>query len=168
MTTGKRIQRARKEAGLSQKQLGERLGLSASMIGQWENDLRNPKYDTLQRIAAALDVFWVDLVPEDRRGQAIAENVDEKIRNTPGLPETTAYAIAELACYAGEATGLYKGLVEGLELEVFEINKLLVQLNSDGKQKAIERIKELTEIPRYQAHHSPQSLPDLTGNADIT
>ena len=56
MTTGQRIQQARKIAGLSQKQLGEKLGLSASMIGQWENDLRNPKIETLKRIADALDI----------------------------------------------------------------------------------------------------------------
>lgn len=56
MTTGQLIQQARKSAGLSQKQLGEKLGLSASMIGQWENDLRNPKLETIQRIAAVLKV----------------------------------------------------------------------------------------------------------------
>lgn len=56
MTTGQRIQQARKKAGLSQKQLGEKLGLSASMIGQWENDLRNPKRETLVKIAHALEI----------------------------------------------------------------------------------------------------------------
>lgn len=56
MTTGKRIQQARKKAKLSQKELGEKLGVSASMIGQYENDLRNPKTETLVKIANALNV----------------------------------------------------------------------------------------------------------------
>lgn len=56
MTTGKRIQQARKNAKLSQKELGEKLGVSASMIGQYENDLRNPKTETLVKIANALNV----------------------------------------------------------------------------------------------------------------
>ena len=64
MTTGQLIQQARKKAGLSQKQLGEKLGLSASMIGQWENDLRNPKSKTLQRIATALNVPIYDLMDD--------------------------------------------------------------------------------------------------------
>lgn len=65
MTTGQLIQQARKKAGLSQKQLGEKLGLSASMIGQWENDLRNPKHETLKRIAKALNVHILSLIDWD-------------------------------------------------------------------------------------------------------
>ena len=77
MTTGQRIQQARKKAGLSQKQLGEKLGLSASMIGQWENDLRNPKFDTLRRIAAALNTPIHNLIPNER-GDYVT--IGEKIR----------------------------------------------------------------------------------------
>lgn len=35
------------------------------MIGQWENDLRNPKYDTLKRIAAALNTSIHSLIPSE-------------------------------------------------------------------------------------------------------
>ena len=61
MTTGQRIKAARKNAGLTQKELGQRLGVAYQTLAQWENDLRNPKYETLQRIAAALnvDVSWL-------------------------------------------------------------------------------------------------------------
>ena len=50
MTTGQRIKEARKKAGLTQKELGEKLGVAYQTLAQWENDLRNPKYETLQRI----------------------------------------------------------------------------------------------------------------------
>ncbi len=56
MSVGKRIQQARKAANLSQRGLGDKLSVSASMIGQYENDVRNPKAATLQRIADALNV----------------------------------------------------------------------------------------------------------------
>lgn len=61
MTTGQRLQQARKAANLSQRELGQRLGVSGSMLGQYENDLRNPKLETLQRIADVLgvDVNWL-------------------------------------------------------------------------------------------------------------
>lgn len=61
MTTGERIKAARKTAGMTQKELGERLGLAFQSVAQWENDLRNPKIETLQRIADALGVHIFDL-----------------------------------------------------------------------------------------------------------
>lgn len=78
MTTGERIKAARKKAGLTQKELGEKLGVSYQTLAQWENNLRNPKYATLQRIATALDVpvqnlfdDWDSLDPEDVKDEII-------------------------------------------------------------------------------------------------
>ena len=51
MATGERIKAARRKANLTQKELGEKLGISYQSVAQWENNLRNPKYETLQRIA---------------------------------------------------------------------------------------------------------------------
>ena len=61
MTTGELIKAARKKAGMTQAQLAEKLGISYVGVSQWENDLRNPKLDTLQRIASALGVPVQDL-----------------------------------------------------------------------------------------------------------
>ena len=54
MTTGQRIKAARKQAGMTQKALGEELGISYQTVAQWENDLRNPKRETLVKIARLL------------------------------------------------------------------------------------------------------------------
>lgn len=62
MTTGQRIKAARKQAGMTQKALGEELGISYQTVAQWENDLRNPKQETLLKIAKALNVHLRDLV----------------------------------------------------------------------------------------------------------
>lgn len=56
MTTGERIRKARKEAGLTQKQLGEKIGVSGAMIGQYETGVRNPKQETLERLSGTLGV----------------------------------------------------------------------------------------------------------------
>lgn len=64
MTTGRLIKAARKKAGITQKELGERLGIAYQSVAQWENDLRNPKHETLQRIANALGVPVQQLTPE--------------------------------------------------------------------------------------------------------
>lgn len=37
MTIGKKIMSLRKEAGLTQEQLAEKLGLSAQAVSKWEN-----------------------------------------------------------------------------------------------------------------------------------
>lgn len=62
MTTGQRIKDARKAAGMTQKELGEKLGLSFQSIAQWENNLRKPKYETLEKIAQALDTTVDELM----------------------------------------------------------------------------------------------------------
>lgn len=58
MTTGERIKAARINAGLTQRELAERLNVSFVNISQWENGVRNPKIETLQRIADALGISW--------------------------------------------------------------------------------------------------------------
>ena len=84
MTTGKRIQSARKQAGLSQKQLGERLGVSGSMIGQYETDQRRPKIQTLQKIATALNTTVSFLISDPSEG--ILDNEDRDfLENLPTL-----------------------------------------------------------------------------------
>lgn len=64
MTTGQLIKAARKKAGVTQEELGKKIGVSGSSMAQWENDLRNPKLDTLQRIAAALGVPVQELISD--------------------------------------------------------------------------------------------------------
>ena len=61
MTAGEQIKAARKKAGLTQRQLGEKLGISYQAVAQWENDLRNPKIESLRAIANALGVPARDL-----------------------------------------------------------------------------------------------------------
>ena len=61
MTTGERIKAARKRAGLTQKELGKKLGLAYQTLAQWETGTRKPKAETLQRLADALGVSMMDL-----------------------------------------------------------------------------------------------------------
>lgn len=56
---GKRICKLRRDAHLSQKQLGEKIGKSASTIGSYENDTAVP---TLENAAALAEALHVSLV----------------------------------------------------------------------------------------------------------
>lgn len=59
MTVGERIKEARLAANMTQADLAERLGVAYQNIGQWESGKRNPKSDTIFKIAEALGVSWV-------------------------------------------------------------------------------------------------------------
>lgn len=61
MTTGQRIKAARQQAGLTQTELAEKLGIPFQSISQWERDTRKPKQETLLKIAKALGVHLRDL-----------------------------------------------------------------------------------------------------------
>ncbi|MCM1234380.1 MAG: helix-turn-helix domain-containing protein [Ruminococcus flavefaciens] len=89
MTVGKRIKEARKKAGLTQKELGERLGISYQTVAQWENDLRNPKQETLQRIANALNISLLSL-----QNTVKSADIDfQMVMAYTGLTETALYTL---------------------------------------------------------------------------
>lgn len=62
MTIGEKIKHYRKIKGLTQKQLGESLGLSAQAVAQWETGNRKPKNETLEKITDALGISLFDLL----------------------------------------------------------------------------------------------------------
>lgn len=65
MTLGEIIRDARKKAGLTQKQLANKLGVSAVNISQLENGAREPKLETLGKIALALDTTVSEMINND-------------------------------------------------------------------------------------------------------
>lgn len=171
MTTGEKIKRARKAAGLTQQELGELLGVSGSMIGQYEGNLRNPKHETLLKIARALKVMPYELYSEIRW---IYHNADfaEKVGKSFGLlksflddeetPPLIKKAIQDDLPDLDEmfedlpgltsiitATAIHKVLQEPNQPQK-QLLTLFESLNDNGKTAAIERVLDLTEIPRYQ------------------
>lgn len=138
MTTGERIRIARKNAGLTQKQLGEKLNLSYQTIAQWENNLRNPKLETLRKIANELNCPITDLLTED---EIPIVRLGYDVGYTLGKREWIEYLEKYLGYTFSDAEQ--------------KIVDLLEKLNEEGQNKAAERVEELTEIPKYQKE-SPQ------------
>lgn len=131
MTTGQLIKEARKKAGMTQKQLGEKLGIAYQTLAQWENDLRNPKYDTIRRIAAALDVEWTELVPEEEQGQQVIDHIKEKLGTISG--STLTY---EQQCAIHEADSRNR------------LETAYARLDLIGHQKVADYAEKLTKDPR--------------------
>ena len=72
MTLGEKLKEARKQAGLSQEQLSEKLGVSRSAIAKWEADNGIPDVDNLKALSKLLSVS-IDYLLDD------GESFDELI-----------------------------------------------------------------------------------------
>ena len=153
MTTGERIREARKKAGMTQAELADKLGIPYQSIGQWERDLRNPKPGTLEKIASALGINWYELYAESEKEQMeakknydIAKFLSEKRKGV------------KVGIIGKDGKTEFRDITIDDYFELFEEDaerkkkylSLYDQLNGLGKKKAIERVEELTEIPKYR------------------
>ena len=79
-TLGRRIQEARKAAGLSQESLGERLGVSRQAVSKWEADAAVPE---LENLIAMSRIFGVTI------GALLGVEPTAEVpgRGEPALPE---------------------------------------------------------------------------------
>ena len=107
MTTGELIREARKKKGLTQRELGELLGMSDVGVAQWEKGLRNPRLETRQRIAKALDIDGTALMSDSEKEDYFdlfgtdAERVGFALVK---LKERMEVKVRELREYGGIAT----------------------------------------------------------------
>lgn len=87
MSLGSNIKEARKNSGLTQKQLSQMLGVNINTIQNYENGRREPKIETLIEIAKILDCSLITLVSnekiaiEDYYVNKLKEEVPELDRN---------------------------------------------------------------------------------------
>lgn len=126
MTMGERIRFLRKKQGLSQEQLAKEIGVTKSTISKYELDARFPKHNTIDDFCRVFNVdFYLMLT-----GKTKSE-------------WSTDFELADKAFWDNVSDVL-------LSDYLMEIKQLLEQLNDEGQQKAIERIEELTEIPKYK------------------
>ena len=56
MTFGERLRTARKNADLSQVELGQLLGVANTTISNWEKDISEPSLDMIEKLCGALNV----------------------------------------------------------------------------------------------------------------
>ena len=120
--TGDMIRKCRTEKGLTQKKLGKLCGIADSNIRKYESGNQNPKIETLQKIADALDI------PVNRllAGKIISrDELKEKL---------SEYGLTHLVPDTEE------------ERTVLENCK---KLNETGKKEAAKRVEELTHLEKY-------------------
>ena len=67
MTFGEKLREARKEAGLSQEQLAEKMSVSRSAVAKWESDKGMPDVNNLKVMARLLDVSLDYLLDDEEK-----------------------------------------------------------------------------------------------------
>ena len=80
MTVGQRIARKRKELGLSQEALGERLGVSRQAIYKWESDAALPEIEKLVNLSREFSVSVGWLLGEEDDAPEKPELTPEQLR----------------------------------------------------------------------------------------
>ena len=125
MTLGENIREARKKKGLRQEDLAKKTGLATITIRQYESGKRTPNIPTLRLIAHVLKTPTVDLLGDDH----------DRIHQ----------AMGGLDIFSEDAETATLEDVKRLNLMNF-----YEMLNEDGQTVAVERVEELTEIPKYQ------------------
>ncbi len=94
-TFGDRLAGAREAAGMTQAELARRLGVKKSTIGDWENDLAEPRANRLSMMAGMVNVSIKWLLTGE--GEGMDAPVDEEHANLD-----LAGAVAELRAIRGE------------------------------------------------------------------
>lgn len=82
MGIGERIKAAREKTGMTQVELGKKVGVSGVAIMRYEKGQRQPRLDQLIRIAVALGVQWTELVPGNNKAAYVIKN-SGKVFPTP-------------------------------------------------------------------------------------
>lgn len=133
-----KIREARKSANFTQEQLADCLGINRATLSKYENGIIEPSIYQLTRIAQELGINPTELLPD---------SLTESWKVGRDFGSDTA--IQEIFEYG------YR-----LNDEERELINLYWELNVDGRQKATERVAELTEIPRYRkgTHISDSTL----------
>ena len=148
MTVAENIKRIRKEKNLTQKQLGEKCGMSESTLRQYEIGYRNPKLETIVRIAAALEISVFELMDKE---DFIAQKNELKGFLTPEKQKESEEIEEWIELYSQGKTEINSW---NRELELLNHFR---KLNFTGEHEAIKRVSELTELPRYTTPDPPQS-----------
>lgn len=170
MTFGEKVKAAREKMGLSQSALAKRMHVSQQAVAKYEKIVEQPKLSTVRKIAEALEISiselvndWGQYTPEEisadidrdtvykssHRLIEVLESIEKEDgeldqdllkKNLPAIMKITKESGTLSAAFENAQTVKYSK----------EMTELLKMLNDSGKEEAIKRVRELTQLAEYQ------------------
>lgn len=146
MTIGEKIKEARKKANLSQKALGDKLGVSQQMITQYETGKSEIKPDTALKIAKALNISVEELLGLDNTKYEIYK------KNLKSI----SYFLNRETDFKN-ITNLYDIWVRDTEYQemFWKIVESLGLLNKNGFEKVSDFANDMQKIDEYRIGYTP-------------
>jgi Predicted transcriptional regulators len=163
------LKELRTERSLTQKELAKELHVKEQNIVDWENEEREPYFHAVERIADYFGTSLLYLYQGNKKYKKGIDNNDKEamaqekaIKTAPRFTdyvngkEMLDYPLpCKLPQFTDASTSFEDALAETEADELERIQNAYKQLNRKGKAKAVERIEELTEIPRYTKPATP-------------
>lgn len=165
-----KIRELRKAAGLTQEQLSARLNVKRATLARYEAGTIDPPTSRLQAIAAALGVSVGRLLGQETERVIVPGRLKIVEIDDPesGLFRYDIEAADEEALNYGYQILGRAGVSAQTHSPQALVLAAMEKLNNAGQQKAVERVEELTEIPRYTAPELPQDTPAPQDGKDTT
>ena len=157
--TGRLLKQLRKEKGLTQEQLAERLNISSRTVSRWETGANMPDLDLLIEMADFYDVDIRELIDGERKQETMDKETKETLKKVADYAEAEkkklAFRMADMTAgallifafylvlhYTGLVTGRpYKNL-EDFSLGVTTAVLVLNILYSMGVLDKLRRVKK--------------------------
>lgn len=166
MPSGVKIKEFRLKKNLTQKELAARCGMYESQIRKYELGTANPKIETLEKIATALEITVSELgVTDSERLKGIGNKL--LTRDNPEFIEDlhldfeTKYKIGLISEKEYQKNKKeYEDYQKACSQESALLNAFH-SLNVQGKDKAIEHTETLAKVPEYQQKKSNKKKKDI-------
>lgn len=139
MAFAEKLKSIRKQAGLSQEQLAEKLGVSRQAVTKWETDAGIPDIENIMAISSLFDISIDELLSNERGAKKPTEYLFESV---------TEYDIDEPKRYDMKFGGAKQFLLSGYEGEKIRVrlaSNTLSTLQSDFKVK-IDDIRKRIDV----------------------
>ena len=155
----------RMEKGFSQKEIAEKLGVSQPSYAQYENGKRNPKAETIKKIADALGVSIEEINPD--LGNLSMEIVKKEIaRQMKEIIDSTDLSVTEKQQKITELENIHLSIGERLHLneekQLKELGNTFVSLNQNGKELMLSFGNMLFKDEKYRDEMiHPSKIKDI-------
>lgn len=156
MTLGEKLREARRQAGLSQEQLSEKLGVSRSAVAKWETDNGIPDIENVIAISALFDISIDELLSDEKVAKKPTDYLFESI---------TEYDIDEPKRFDMKFGRAKQFVISGCKSEKIRVrlvSNTLSTLQKDFKVK-IDDVRKRIDVDVNRR----SGVPEATAKEDI-